>query len=132
MAGIAPAMATDLAAPDSHKGARVAVGAPPGQDIAVCRLDDGEDVTGALVGHCGLGESTLSWLVVSESPISRWTRGIVTYQTRGMISRARGIGIVSITGDVFPRVWVATGNEGNKIFTDEVQDKVNGKKKKAQ
>lgn len=30
VASIAPTMATDLAAPDGHKGARVAVGAPPG------------------------------------------------------------------------------------------------------
>ena len=44
-------MATDLAAPDGHKGARVAVGAAPRQDVAVGCLHNGEDVAGALVGH---------------------------------------------------------------------------------
>lgn len=52
MAAIAAAMSTDLAPPDSHKGARVAVRATPCQDVAIGGLDDGEDMTGALVGHC--------------------------------------------------------------------------------
>lgn len=49
---IAPTVATDLAAPDSDEGAGGAIGATPGQDVAVGRLDNGKDVTGALVGHC--------------------------------------------------------------------------------
>ncbi|KAJ5474922.1 hypothetical protein N7475_004488 [Penicillium sp. IBT 31633x] len=44
-------MSTDLAAPDSHKGTRVAVGTAPGQDVPIGRLDNGEDMTGTLVGH---------------------------------------------------------------------------------
>lgn len=51
VASIAPTMTTDLAAPNGHKGSRVAVGAAPSQDIAIGSLDNGEDVTGALVGH---------------------------------------------------------------------------------
>lgn len=51
MAAIAAAMSTDLAAPDSHEGARVTVGATPRQDVAISSLDDGKFVTGALVGH---------------------------------------------------------------------------------
>jgi hypothetical protein len=49
-------MTTDLTAPDSHKRARVAVGAPPCQYVVVGSLDDGEDVTGTLVGHCERGD----------------------------------------------------------------------------
>jgi hypothetical protein len=44
-------MATDLAAPDGDKGTGGTVRAAPGQDIAISRLDDGEDMTGALVCH---------------------------------------------------------------------------------
>lgn len=51
MAGVAATVATDLATPDSHKGTGVAVGASPGEDVAVGSLDNGEGVTGALVGH---------------------------------------------------------------------------------
>jgi hypothetical protein len=51
VAGVAATMATDLAPPDSNEGARVAVGAAPGQDVAIGGLHDGEDVTGALVCH---------------------------------------------------------------------------------
>ena len=58
VASIAPTMAADLAAPNGHKGARVAVGAPPGQDVAVRRLHDSEDMPGALVGHCGRDDGT--------------------------------------------------------------------------
>ncbi|OJJ47056.1 hypothetical protein ASPZODRAFT_141822 [Penicilliopsis zonata CBS 506.65] len=46
-------MATDLAPPDCHKWTRVAVRAPPGEDVAICSLDDGERVTRALVCHLG-------------------------------------------------------------------------------
>lgn len=60
-------MATDLAAPDRHEGARVAVGAAPCQDVAVGSLDDGEDMTGALVGHCGERESWAASVSVSMS-----------------------------------------------------------------
>lgn len=52
MAVVAPVVATDLAAPDGPKGTRVAVGAAPGQDVAVGGLDNCEDMAGALVGHC--------------------------------------------------------------------------------
>lgn len=44
-------MTTDLAPPNGHKGSRVAVGAAPSQDVAIGSLDNGEDMTGALVGH---------------------------------------------------------------------------------
>lgn len=44
-------MTTDLAPPNSHEGSRVAVRAAPSQDVAIGSLDNGEDVTGALVGH---------------------------------------------------------------------------------
>lgn len=44
-------MTTDLAAPNGHKGSRVTVRAAPSQDVAIGSLDNGEDVTGALVGH---------------------------------------------------------------------------------
>lgn len=54
---IAPTVATDLAAPDGDEGAGGAIGAAPGQDVAIGSLDDGEDVTRALVGHC-FGMST--------------------------------------------------------------------------
>jgi hypothetical protein len=36
---IVATMTTDLAAPDSHKGSRVAVGAAPGQNVAIGSLD---------------------------------------------------------------------------------------------
>lgn len=49
--GIASTMATDLAAPDCHKRTRVAVGTAPCQDVPIGGLDDGKDVTRALVGH---------------------------------------------------------------------------------
>lgn len=49
--GVAPTMATDLAPPDSHERAGVAVRAAPGEDIAIGSLDDGEGVAGALVCH---------------------------------------------------------------------------------
>lgn len=51
VAGITPTVTADLAAPDGHEGPRVAVGTTPGQDIPVRRLDNGEDMAGALVGH---------------------------------------------------------------------------------
>ncbi|QKX59827.1 uncharacterized protein TRUGW13939_06969 [Talaromyces rugulosus] len=57
MAVVAPVVAADLAAPDGHKGTRVAVGAAPGQDVAVGALHNGEHMTGALVGH-------FVWLIV--------------------------------------------------------------------
>jgi hypothetical protein len=44
-------MATGLAAPDSDKWTRVTIGTTPSQDVAIGSLDDGKDVTGALVGH---------------------------------------------------------------------------------
>lgn len=53
MASIASTMATYLAPPDRDKGTRVAVGAAPGQDVAIGSLHDGEDMSGALVGHGG-------------------------------------------------------------------------------
>lgn len=51
VAGIAARMAAELAAPDGHEGARVAVGAAPGEDVAIGGLHNGEDVAGALVCH---------------------------------------------------------------------------------
>lgn len=51
MASIAPTMTTDLAAPNGHKGSWVAIGATPSQDVAIGSLDNGKDMTGALVGH---------------------------------------------------------------------------------
>lgn len=51
VAGVAATMATDLAPPDSNEGARVAVGAAPGQDVAIGGLHNGEDMAGALVCH---------------------------------------------------------------------------------
>jgi hypothetical protein len=50
---IAAIVATDLTAPDGHKGARIAVGAAPGENVAVGPLHNGEDVPGALIGHGG-------------------------------------------------------------------------------
>lgn len=58
MAVVAAVVAADLAAPDSHKRPRVAVGAAPGQDVAVGALHNGKDVAGALVGH---GDSNWCW-----------------------------------------------------------------------
>jgi hypothetical protein len=52
VAGIAATMATGLAAPDRHKWSRVTIGTTPSENIAIGSLDNGEDVTGALVGHC--------------------------------------------------------------------------------
>lgn len=57
MASIAAIVATDLAAPDSHKGSRVAVRAAPGQNFAVGSLDNGKDVTGTLVSHFDIKDS---------------------------------------------------------------------------
>lgn len=57
VAGVASAMPTDLAPPDGDKGARVAVRAAPRQDVAIGSLDDGKDMTGALVGHCDRSNS---------------------------------------------------------------------------
>jgi hypothetical protein len=51
MTRIAAAMPADLAAPDGHKRPGGAVGAAPGEDVAVGGLDDGEGVAGALVCH---------------------------------------------------------------------------------
>lgn len=51
MAVVATVVAAELAAPDGPEGTRVAVGAAPGQDVAVGSLDNGEYMTGALVGH---------------------------------------------------------------------------------
>lgn len=51
VAGVTATMATDLAPPDSNEGARVAVGAAPGQDVAIGGLHNGEDVAGTLVCH---------------------------------------------------------------------------------
>ncbi|KAJ5756926.1 uncharacterized protein N7511_007108 [Penicillium nucicola] len=62
-------MATNLTAPDSHKGSRVAVGASPGQDVAVGSLDNGKDVTGTLVGHDS-GERGERGEVVTKSTCS--------------------------------------------------------------
>jgi hypothetical protein len=57
VANIAATVATDLAAPDSHKGSRVAVRAAPGQNVAVGSLDNGKEVTGTLVGHFDIKDS---------------------------------------------------------------------------
>lgn len=54
VASITATMSTDLAAPNGYKGSRVAVGAAPSQDVAIGRLDNGKDVTGALVSHCDI------------------------------------------------------------------------------
>lgn len=51
VASVAATMATGLAAPDGHKGTGVAIGTAPSQDIAISGLDDGKNMTGALVGH---------------------------------------------------------------------------------
>ncbi|KAJ5414756.1 hypothetical protein N7509_001383 [Penicillium cosmopolitanum] len=66
-------MATDLAPPDSNEGARVAVGAAPGQDVAIGGLHNGEDMAGALPGS-----------------LVRKSREAVTYRTRRTIT-ARGV-----------------------------------------
>lgn len=52
MTRIAPTMATNLAPPDGHKRAGVAIRAAPCEDIAVGSLYDGKGVSGALIGHC--------------------------------------------------------------------------------
>lgn len=54
-------MAAHLAAPDRYEGSGVAIRASPCQNVAIRRLNDGKDVTGALVGHykvlvVGLGQ----------------------------------------------------------------------------
>lgn len=54
MAAVAATVTTDLAAPDSHKGARVAIRATPRQDVSIGGLDNGKYMAGALVGHCGI------------------------------------------------------------------------------
>lgn len=64
-------MATDLAAPDSDKGAGGTVGTAPGEDIAIGSLDDGEDVAGALVCHfwgvsVGVGVYILNWYLLTD------------------------------------------------------------------
>lgn len=51
MAAITATVTTNLAAPDGHKGARVAIGASPRQNVAIGSLHNGEDVAGALVCH---------------------------------------------------------------------------------
>lgn len=51
MAAIAAVVATEFATPNGNKWTRVAVGAAPGKNVTVGALDDGEDVTGALVCH---------------------------------------------------------------------------------
>lgn len=51
MAGIAATVTTYLASPDSHERTRITIRAMPGEDVAIGSLDDGEDVTGTLVGH---------------------------------------------------------------------------------
>jgi hypothetical protein len=57
VASIAATVATDLAAPDSHKGSRAADRAAPGQNVAVGSLDNGKDVTGTLGGHFDIKDS---------------------------------------------------------------------------
>lgn len=52
VAGITATVAADLAAPDSDEGTGGAIRAAPSQNIAICSLDDGEDMAGALVCHC--------------------------------------------------------------------------------
>lgn len=51
MARMTATVTTYLASPDRDKRTRVAVGAVPGQNVAVGGLHNGEDVAGALVGH---------------------------------------------------------------------------------
>lgn len=51
MAAITATVTTNLAAPDGHKGARVAIGASPRQNVAISSLHNGEDVARALVRH---------------------------------------------------------------------------------
>ncbi|RAH84926.1 hypothetical protein BO86DRAFT_210108 [Aspergillus japonicus CBS 114.51] len=67
VACVAAKMETDLALPDGNKGAGVAVGTPPGKDVAVRCLYNGETMTGALVGHCAFG--------VWSRPVSSSIRG---------------------------------------------------------
>lgn len=51
MAAVATVVATQFATPNGNEWARVAVGTAPGKNVTVGALDDGEDVTGALVCH---------------------------------------------------------------------------------
>lgn len=67
MAGIAATVAADLAAPDGHEWTRAAVGAAPGQDVAVGGLHDGEHMPRALVGHFCLS--------CSADVLRRWPAG---------------------------------------------------------
>lgn len=53
MAVVAPAVVANLAAPNGHEWARIAVGATPGEDVPVGGLHNGEDMSRALVGHFG-------------------------------------------------------------------------------
>lgn len=61
-------MTTNLAAPNGHKGSRVTVGAAPSQNVAIGSLDNGEDVTGALVGHF----DQLTWEKKSYFIVRMW------------------------------------------------------------
>lgn len=88
MASIAATMTTDLAAPDSHKGSRVAVGAAPGQNVAIGSLDNGKDVTGTLVGHVD----------ISEAAIVRLGFGFICSKLPGELTKkTQGTGKASIT-----------------------------------
>jgi hypothetical protein len=51
MAAVTAVVAAKFATPNGNKWTRVAVGAAPGENVTVGALDDGEDVTGALVCH---------------------------------------------------------------------------------
>lgn len=87
MACVAPTVATHLAAPDRYEGPGVAIRAPPSQNVAIRRLDDGEDVTGALVGHFDV---LVVGLVSSQISYTLRTRDSVTYRTK----QHRGTGCV--------------------------------------
>ena len=79
VACVAPTVATHLAAPDRYEGPGVAIRAPPSQNVAIRRLDDGEDVTGALVGHFDV---LVVGLVSSQISYTLRTRDSVTYRTK--------------------------------------------------
>jgi hypothetical protein len=51
VAVVATIVAAELATPNGNEWSSIAVGATPGKNVAVGCLDDGEDVTGALIGH---------------------------------------------------------------------------------
>lgn len=86
VACIAATVATDLAAPDCHKGTRIAVRTAPGENIPIGSLDNGKNMTGALVGHfsscvClflyGAAQSDTAWVaMVIPSPWSLTGRSI--------------------------------------------------------